>query len=106
MLTSLLRGGHLDVPESIKRGLWSHPPIELSAVVGHLAKTLQSEKWFSRDGSLLFLGSWFERAASSSASLHHITSIGRKDLNLLIPTCLPNKRRKYSPRRRMRRTII
>ena len=67
MLTSLLRGGHLDVPERITRGLWFHPPIELSAVIGHLAKALQSEKWVQREwkptvfGELVWEGSVIER---------------------------------------------
>src|SRR6266446_4091043 len=71
MLTSLLRGGHLDVPERIKRGLWSHPETELSAVVGHLAKALQSEKWFSREwkpavfGELVWEGGVIERQSPS-----------------------------------------
>src|SRR5947208_14042034 len=56
MHTSLLPGGHLDGPERIKRGLWSPPPIELSAVVGHLAKALQSEKWIPREWKPVVLG--------------------------------------------------
>ena len=48
-LTFLLRGGHLNMPERIKRGLWPHPPLKYSEVVRHLARVLESEKWFPHE---------------------------------------------------------
>jgi hypothetical protein len=48
-LTFLLRGGHLNMPERIERGLWPHPPLKFSDVVRHLAQIIKSEKWFPRE---------------------------------------------------------
>ncbi len=48
-LTFLLRGGHLNMPERIKRGLWPHPPLKFSEIVRHLVKVLESEKCFPRE---------------------------------------------------------
>src|SRR5438105_1843699 len=48
-LTFLLRGGHLNMPERIERGLWPHPPLKLSDVVRHLAQVLKSENCFPRE---------------------------------------------------------
>jgi hypothetical protein len=48
-LTFLLRGEHLNMPERIERGLWPHPPLSFFDIVRHLAKVLESEKWFPRE---------------------------------------------------------
>ena len=70
-LTSLLRGGHLNVPERINRGLWPHPPLKLSEVVAHLAKVLESERWFPREwkpaipGEAVWEGGVIERQSPS-----------------------------------------
>lgn len=45
-LTFLLRGGHLNVPDRIKRGLWPHPPIQFADVLERLTAILVSERWF------------------------------------------------------------
>ena len=37
------------MPERIERGLWPHPPLKLSDVVRHLARVLESERWFPRE---------------------------------------------------------
>ena len=48
-LKFLLRGGHINMPDRIERGLWPHPPMELSEVVKHLAGILANEHWFPRE---------------------------------------------------------
>jgi hypothetical protein len=47
-LTFILKHGHLDQQEILKRGLDSSQPLKFRDVVNHLAKILQSEKWFPR----------------------------------------------------------
>ena len=48
-LTYLLRGGHINMPDRIDRGLWPHPPIKYSDIVRHLVRIIESEKWFPRE---------------------------------------------------------
>jgi hypothetical protein len=70
-LTSLLRGGHFNMPERIERGIWPHPPINLSEVTHHLARVLESEKWFPREwkpaapGEAVWEGGVIERQSTS-----------------------------------------
>ncbi len=45
-LTHLLRGGHIDMPERIRRGLWPHPPLRLDDVVRHLVILVERHAWF------------------------------------------------------------
>jgi hypothetical protein len=47
-LTFILKHGHLDRQELLKRGLDSSQPLKYADVVNHLAKVLQNEKWFPR----------------------------------------------------------
>jgi hypothetical protein len=47
-LTFLLKHGHLDQQEKLKRGLDPSEPLKYADVVNHLAKVLQNEKWFPR----------------------------------------------------------
>lgn len=45
-MSYLLRGGHISMPERIRRGLWPHPPIKINEVVTHLEEIIKKEKWF------------------------------------------------------------
>lgn len=45
-LTFLLRGGHFSISERIERGIWPHAPLRFSDLVIHLAKVIETEKWF------------------------------------------------------------
>src|ERR1700726_662431 len=45
-LSMLLRGGHMNMPERVARGLWPHPPLRFSEVLAHLAKLLDQHRWF------------------------------------------------------------
>jgi hypothetical protein len=47
-LTFLLKHGHLDQHELLKRGLDPSKPLKFIEVVKYLAKVLQKEKWFPR----------------------------------------------------------
>ena len=70
-LTALLRGEHLDMPERIKRGAWPHSSLKLSDLVTHLAKVLESERWFPREwkrsnpGESIWEGGVIERQSPS-----------------------------------------
>jgi hypothetical protein len=70
-LTFLLRGGHLNMPERIERGLWPHPPLKFSDVVRRLIKVLESEKWFPHEwkpagsGEPIYEGGVIEHQSSS-----------------------------------------
>jgi len=78
-LTFLLRGGHMNMPDRIERGLWPHPPLKFEDVVRHLTRVLESEQWFPcewkparpgklvRDGGIIECRPWsdvyhFQRA--------------------------------------------
>ena len=45
-LTFLLRGGHISMPDRIKRGLWPHSPLRFCDVVEQLVSVLENERWF------------------------------------------------------------
>src|SRR4030067_3677293 len=45
-MTYLLRGGHIDMPERIRSGLWPHPPIKVKEVLNHLVGVIQKDSWF------------------------------------------------------------
>jgi hypothetical protein len=70
-LTFLLRGGHLNMPERVERGMWPHPPLKLSDVVRRLASVLESERWFPREwkpavpGEPVWEGGVIERQSAS-----------------------------------------
>jgi hypothetical protein len=46
MLTFLLRGGHMNMPDRIARGLWPHPPLKYRDLLEHLSAILEREDWF------------------------------------------------------------
>jgi hypothetical protein len=71
MLTILLRGGHVNMPDRIARGLWPHPPLTLDAVTDFLTAILESgERWFplqwepTRPGESINEGGVIERQAA------------------------------------------
>jgi hypothetical protein len=45
-LTHLLGGGHYNVPDRIKRGIWPHPPLRFEDLVQHLAQVIAARDWF------------------------------------------------------------
>ncbi|HPS37615.1 MAG TPA: hypothetical protein PLL75_07830, partial [Candidatus Omnitrophota bacterium] len=49
VLTSLLKGAHLDMEERMKQGLWPHPPLKYAEVREHLAAVIQKQEWFPSD---------------------------------------------------------
>lgn len=49
ILTVLVRGGHINMPDRIEQGFWPHPPIKLSLVEHHLAGILRTERWFPHE---------------------------------------------------------
>lgn len=70
-LLFLLKGGHLNMPDRIARGLWPHPPLTLDAVTDFLAGVLESgEPWFprqfrpARPGEVVWEGGVIERQAT------------------------------------------
>ncbi len=71
-LTFLLRGGHLNMPERIERGLWPHPPIKLADVVRQLVSILETDQWFPRKwkpavpGELVWEGGVIERLSPTA----------------------------------------
>jgi len=66
-LTFLLKHGHLDQQELLKRGIHSYQPLKYADVVNHLAKVLKNEKWFPRywepeaEGDAIYEGIIVER---------------------------------------------
>lgn len=48
-LTYLLKGGHINVPDRIKKGIWPHPPLNYEDVLSHLAKVIEVIEWFPCD---------------------------------------------------------
>ena len=68
-LTSLLRGGHISMPDRVNRGLWPHPPMKLSDLLNHLATILRRKRWFPREwhphlaGQPVYEGGVIERKA-------------------------------------------
>lgn len=47
-LTFLLKHGHIDREELLKRGLDPSQPLKYTEIVDHLAKILRTERWFPR----------------------------------------------------------
>lgn len=67
-LLLLLKGGHLNMPDRIARGLWPYPPLSFEAVVTYLANVLeQGDAWFPfrreprRPGEPIWDGGTIER---------------------------------------------
>lgn len=48
ILTRLLRGEHISMPERIALGSWPHEPLRYRDLVEHLALILKNERWFPR----------------------------------------------------------
>jgi hypothetical protein len=48
-LTYLLRGGHVNMPDRLARGLWPHLPLTFSEVLTHLTKLIEQNTWFPRE---------------------------------------------------------
>jgi len=70
-LLFLLRGGHYNMSDRIKMGLWPHPPLKLSEVIDCLARAVESETWFPYEwkpaaGEPVREGGIIERQSSSS----------------------------------------
>jgi hypothetical protein len=49
ILTMLLRGEHISMPDRVARGLWPHPPLNFSEVLAQLTRLLNQHKWFPRE---------------------------------------------------------
>ena len=66
-LVFLLSGGHLDMPERIKGGLWPHEPLKLTGVLEVLADCIRSNEWFpcpwqaAERGRTVYEGGTFQR---------------------------------------------
>jgi len=45
-MTNLLRGGHIEMPERIRRGLWRHPPIKIKELFNNPVGLSEKESWF------------------------------------------------------------
>ncbi len=67
-LTFLLKHGHLDQQELLKRGIDPYQPLKYADVVDHLAKVLQTEKWFPR----------YWEPASAGQAIHEMIIVERK----------------------------
>lgn len=48
-LTFLLKGGHINVPDRISKGIWPHPPLKYKKVRSHLASLIENTEWFPCD---------------------------------------------------------
>ncbi|MCP4374239.1 MAG: hypothetical protein GY797_39975 [Deltaproteobacteria bacterium] len=48
-LTYLLKGGHINVPDRISKGIWPHPPLKYKEVLSHLVRIIQEAEWFPCD---------------------------------------------------------
>ena len=94
------------MPERIERGLWPHPPLKFSAVVGHLAQVLKSEKWFPREWKPAVPGESIWEGGVIERKLSGYISIGCRGVIPSIRMCSRNELRKYSYRREVRRNII
>ncbi len=76
VLTMLLRGGHLNVPERKARGLWPAEPLAYSEVLDHLAGVLEREEWFPhplpdhKPGDFVFEGIILRRLSPSRYDCH------------------------------------
>ncbi len=45
-LIFLLKGGHMNIPDRISRGLWPHPPIPFHTCVNAIVAYLAENEWF------------------------------------------------------------
>jgi hypothetical protein len=76
VLTFLLRGGHLNVEERKKQGLWPNEKLRFSEVLDHLANVIQNEDWFPRNlpdhkpGDLVYEGTVIQRVSPSRFICH------------------------------------
>ncbi|HEV7926524.1 MAG TPA: hypothetical protein VGR14_14275 [Verrucomicrobiae bacterium] len=67
ILTFLLRGGHLNVPDRKAKGLWPNERLRYTEVVDHLVGVIQSEEWFPKvmpphkEGDLVYEGTVIQR---------------------------------------------
>ena len=48
-LTTLLRGGHINMTDRVARGLWPHAPLRFSEILSHLTKLLSQDRWFPHE---------------------------------------------------------
>ncbi len=48
-LTFLLKGGHINVPDRISKGIWPHPPLKYTDVRTHLTEVIENCEWFPCD---------------------------------------------------------
>ncbi len=48
-LTFLLKGGHINVPDRISKGIWPHPPLKYKDVSSHLVSLIKESEWFPCD---------------------------------------------------------
>ena len=48
-LTYLLKGGHINVPDRISKGIWPHPPLKYKDVRAHLVSLIENTEWFPCD---------------------------------------------------------
>ena len=69
-LTFLLRGGHVNMPERLERGIWPHPPLAFQHVVQHLAAVLTRSEWFPCAPADAAEGAWVERLAEGRFAVH------------------------------------
>ena len=67
-LTFLLKHGHLDQQELLKRGIDPYQSLKYADVVDHLAKVLQTEKWFPR----------YWEPESAGQAIHEMIIVERK----------------------------
>lgn len=51
MLTALLSGAHFSMEEGIRHGAWPHPPLLLRDLITHLARVVETRRWFPRPWS-------------------------------------------------------
>ncbi|WP_152971831.1 hypothetical protein [Desulfatitalea tepidiphila] len=48
-LTFLLKGGHMNVPDRVAKGIWPHPPLNYNEVRAHLVSLITQTEWFPCD---------------------------------------------------------
>jgi hypothetical protein len=96
-LLFLLKGGHLNMPDRIARGLWPHAPLSFDTVANYLAIVLeQSDVGFHTDGNLTAPVSLFRRAEQASGNRLIDMSIAPVPTTPHLRRCLKPEKR-YSP---------
>lgn len=45
-LLFLLKGGHVNMPARIEKGIWPHPPLNLKDCIAVIVKVLEKDKYF------------------------------------------------------------